>query len=591
MNNYFYKGYFMVVLLLATVPTKAQTVPKEMQIGDVKITITEQARRQIQKDVEARTASPTYLNILVDRMNLYFPIIERIFEEYNIPDELKYLAIQESALISDAVSSSNAVGFWQFKDFTGREVGLRVDRQIDERLNITSATIGAAKYLRKNNFFFDNWIYSVMAYNTGPTGAENFTDKSKYGAKKMTIDAKTHWYVKKYLSYVVAFSPHVGKDHSEGIWLDEDFKAGGESFEKLARKHSVNLEELKSYNKWLKRGNVPTDKPVTVLVPKRGKAPKRTQNRKEKTATTDPPPLTRADEAKIEKPEEKPYPKEVVNQVDNESRLTVIPINSIPSVVARSGDDVATLSARLAISEKKFRKYNDMGTSDELRPNEFYYIKKKKSRSKIGYHVTRQGETLWDVAQQYGIKKANLAKMNRMSIIDELKTGRVLWLSKTRPSNTQIAYHTVTNSSSSNTRTAKKEKPLPKKEKNVVEDRIIVTPPLSASERRKVKIHTVAKGETLSGIADIYEIALSDLLRWNELEDPDKISIGQNILVKPPIEEVKAKKKTRTHKVAPGDTLYAISRKYEMTVDELMDLNKLSSSAISIGQELLVFRK
>ena len=82
-------------------------------------------------------------------------MIERVLKEENVPDDFKYLCIQESGLISDAVSSAKAVGFWQFKDFTAREVGLRVDNRIDERKNIVSATRGAAKYLKRNNFQFD----------------------------------------------------------------------------------------------------------------------------------------------------------------------------------------------------------------------------------------------------------------------------------------------------------------------------------------------------------------------------------------------------------------------------------------------------
>jgi hypothetical protein len=54
------------------------------------------------------------------------------------------------------------VGFWQFKKFTAEEVGLRVDSHIDERMNITASSHGAAKYLKKNNFFFDNWVYALF---------------------------------------------------------------------------------------------------------------------------------------------------------------------------------------------------------------------------------------------------------------------------------------------------------------------------------------------------------------------------------------------------------------------------------------------
>ena len=96
---------FTFFFLLLCVAVHSQQVPKEMMIGDVKLTINESARRQIQQDVDRLTRSEAYYNILVDRMNLYFPYIEREHKKTKTPDEIKFLAIQESALISDAVSS------------------------------------------------------------------------------------------------------------------------------------------------------------------------------------------------------------------------------------------------------------------------------------------------------------------------------------------------------------------------------------------------------------------------------------------------------------------------------------------------------
>ena len=166
-------------------------VPGEMQFAGMKLKITEAAKKDIQKDVDALRSNPKYFNIKLDRVKLYFPIIERVLKDADIPDDFKYLAVQESALISDAVSSADAVGFWQFKDFTGREVGLRIDRYIDERLNIVSSTYGAAKYFKRHNFYFNNWVYTLLAHMTGRGGAAKFVKESNFGARKMTIDRNT----------------------------------------------------------------------------------------------------------------------------------------------------------------------------------------------------------------------------------------------------------------------------------------------------------------------------------------------------------------------------------------------------------------
>ena len=196
-------------------------VPANYEFADIKLTITENARKQIQKDVEALHRNQTYLNRRIEKIDLFFPIIERVFREENLPDDFKYLTIQESALVSDAVSSSNAVGFWQFKEASAIEVGLKVDRHIDERMHITASSRGAAKYLKKNNFFFDNWIYALLAYNTGPGGAEKHINKKYIGKKKMEINKHTHWYIKKFLAHKIAFEHEIHKNYAPTLRLYE----------------------------------------------------------------------------------------------------------------------------------------------------------------------------------------------------------------------------------------------------------------------------------------------------------------------------------------------------------------------------------
>ena len=139
---------FLSCLLYCSYYSHAQqpVVTSRMEFAGIKLRIMDDARREIQKDVDALTASPKYYEIKAERARTYFPIIERVFKEERLPQDFKYLCLQESALISDAVSTSNAVGFWQFKDFTAVEVGMRVDRTVDERKNIVASTRGAARW-------------------------------------------------------------------------------------------------------------------------------------------------------------------------------------------------------------------------------------------------------------------------------------------------------------------------------------------------------------------------------------------------------------------------------------------------------------
>ncbi|MEM6643831.1 MAG: LysM peptidoglycan-binding domain-containing protein [Bacteroidota bacterium] len=594
-------------------PCSAQTVPGKMMIGDVELKINESARKQIQKDVDRLTQSETYYNILVDRMNLYFPFIERAHQAAGIPNEIKFLSIQESALISDAVSSANAVGFWQFKDFTAREVGLRVDRQIDERLNIVSASKGSGKYFNSNNFFFDNWAYAVIAYQAGPGGAKAHTNKKNYGQKKLTITTNSYWYLKKFIAHVVAFSPAVGRPHSEGLWLEELTDVAGKSLYQIARQEKVELEELKKYNKWLKVGSVPKDKGYSVLVPRQGSKPQ---------------PLLAKDNKKPAKigSYNKSTAKTTATNFTLPDGTTLIPINDVPAMLSKPNDDLQSISARAGLSTKAFMKYNDLVEGQEIVPNKFYFVQKKKAWAKVEFHTSQSGETLWSISQKYGIRLLSLAKKNRIESAKELKEGRVLWLRKKRPKNTPIEYKKAISPQRdiilSNEPNVKNEMPVSaistdeisdsdkKRQDEAIKTETVLQDPTeedpgsnsenieaievpvvdAVAARKKVMIHTVAKGETLTSIAKLYEINVADLLRWNQLEDPNAIEIGQNVRVKKPVEEASKEKGTQTHTVQSGETLYAISRKYNMTVDEVMELNALSNFNLDAGQELKVYK-
>ncbi|MBT8406955.1 MAG: lytic transglycosylase domain-containing protein, partial [Deltaproteobacteria bacterium] len=99
------------------------------------------------------------------RTGRYFPYIEEKLAEAGMPDELKYMAVAESALITDIKSRKRAVGLWQFMSRTGRRYGLRKNRSLDERLDFEQSTEAAIKYLQRLHDKFDNWTLALAAYN------------------------------------------------------------------------------------------------------------------------------------------------------------------------------------------------------------------------------------------------------------------------------------------------------------------------------------------------------------------------------------------------------------------------------------------
>ena len=565
-------------------------VPSEMEFAGMKLKITEQARRDIQKDVDALRQSPKYFNIKLDRVKLYFPIIEEALKQENVPEDFKYLAVQESGLVSDEVSSSNAVGFWQFKDFTGREVGLRIDRNVDERLNIVASTHGAAKYFKRHNFFFKNWVYTVLAHMTGRGGAQKYVDKKNFGQNRHTINGKTHWYVKRFLAFKIAFGKDENGHHSEGLKLVVYEKGGGMSISKIADNFGIDHELMAKYNKWLKHGKVPTDKNYAVIIPVKNKIPKG---------------LIASKKGGIKAP--KSQSNVQLGENLNRNKTIFIKINGIPSILAKNNQSIESLAAEGGVSISQLLKYNDMKETTAIVGGETYYLRSKKNKSSVYYHTAEHGESLWEIAQKFGIKLNKLAKMNRMSIIDQPVPGRLMWLRKTRPKNVDVEIREIPSEKEIQEILKKDEKdtkkPVLLPAVPVADNPIETSPKASndgaSSKEGEYSIHVVKKGETLYAISKIYNVEVVELMDLNQSNGA--LEIGQelklpksaklSLTTEEPIaeqEEEKSEKITNFHVVKPGDTFYSISKKYNLTVDQLRDLNQKNNFDLSIGEKLKI---
>lgn len=643
--------FTLILLYIFQAINAAPRVPSTMQFAGMTLTIHESAKKQIQDDVEALHRNPTYFQKKLEKVDQYFPIIERVFREENVPDDFKYLVIQESALIGDAVSTSNAVGYWQFKEVTGKEVGLTIDRNIDERMHIVASTHGAAKYLKKNNFFFNNWIYALLAYNTGPGGAEQFVEKKYLGVNKMEITKHTHWYVKKFLAHKIAFEDEIYKNPNPEIRLYEYTETRDKSLKELSDLFQIDQNQLAEYNRWIRRNNIPGDKdyifivPVSstdqiahnILAPGKNEIPKSASSPRTIFTAAYTPPEKYAFE------DDKKFPVVKKNVLTKK-----ISINGIPGFIASSNDRIATVTIDHDITQKKFLKYNDLVSSDEIIPGQVYYLKPKKSKAKIHYHVVIPGESAWSVSQKYGIKLRQLLTKNRMKQEKDLASGMVMWMRFIRPEDVPVEYRNPVASNVSvqsypNQNTTPQEvrptptsieansppiKKIPAAEEsefifeeideqtqyidrnsyvnlqNVQKNEVIVPTSSGTSDLKgvgdsksveKTKInHIVNSGETLFSIARKYEVSIGDIRQWNSIDNLDVLSVGQRLTIYAPVQfqtSAPAEKPAtypNTYVVKKNDTLYSIARQHGMTIKDLMELNGKDDFIIAEGEVLKI---
>jgi membrane-bound lytic murein transglycosylase D len=435
MTGIFTRGHRFISLLFFLILSigfcaEAQTpeIPSSVSFGGITVKFDRSAQNLIEEDVKNLMSNKKFWEEKMERAILHFPIVESILMDEEVPIDFKYLAVQESSFKPDVVSSSNAVGYWQFKPETAVGLNLRVDKEVDERKNISSSTHAAAWYLKKNNQQFNNWVSSLYSYYLGAGGVKKVVPASWAYAREITLTGKTDRYMLRFFAHKIALEAGIERFRSANkIVLIESEYGKGQSFDEIARSLGINAGELASYNRWVTNGKVPTDREylITVPVPVDQVAAVR-----EKLSL----PVQEGTVAAAYEDTGFPLLKPSSTQSKDKNGPLFYEINGLPGIQARAGDKPKDLAKAGKLSTPRFMKYNDMVKDMPLIPGNVYYLAKKNKKAATPFHTARPGDTWQSVSQQYGMRLVSLLNYNRtISRNYPIQTGQVLWLSKKRP--------------------------------------------------------------------------------------------------------------------------------------------------------------
>jgi len=256
-------------------------IPEELSFANEDVPLKYfDVRENLDRELQLNTYWHSQTLLILKRANRYFPIIEPILKEKGIPDDFKFLAVAESAL-SQVVSPSKAVGFWQIVEKTGKELGLEINLEVDERYNIDKSTRAACEFLLKSYNKFGSWTMAAASYNFGRNGIDKqIFRQNNESYYDLVLGEETERYLYRILAMKAIYqNPHkygfiLGKSDLypplKYTYVEVDSSIANITL--FAEAYNTNYKMIKTFNPWLRENFLTnkTRKKYQILIPERG---------------------------------------------------------------------------------------------------------------------------------------------------------------------------------------------------------------------------------------------------------------------------------------------------------------------------------
>ena len=241
-----------------TIPASIDFCGEKAPLSDLDI------KEKLDKELLSNTYFHSNTLLYFKRANRWFPIIEPILKQNNIPIDFKYLALVESNL-SNVISPAGATGYWQLMKPTAISMGLIINDEVDERYHVEKSTHAACKYLSKAYNKFNNWTLSAAAYNMGINGIQKQLTKQQTNSYyDLLLNAETARYVFR----ILAVKEILENPKSYGFKFRQDDLYPTVSYHELkvdssilnlvsfAKNQGISYKTLKIFNPWLRKNKL-----------------------------------------------------------------------------------------------------------------------------------------------------------------------------------------------------------------------------------------------------------------------------------------------------------------------------------------------
>ncbi len=466
----------------------------------------------------------------------YFPMFEEAFARKNVPLEIKYLAIVESALNPKAVSKMGATGIWQFMYHTGKQYNLKIDSYVDERSDPLKASEAAAQYMSNMYAIFGDWELVLASYNSGPGNVSKAIRRS--GGQQNFWDIRKHL-PKETQGYVPAFLAT--------MYLYEYRKEHGIKPNKAPLQHfatdTILIKKQMSFKQIADLMDVPVSQ-LQLLNPS--------------------------------------YKLNVIPFYPDQNHYLRLPKDKIALFTSNEDKVYAYVQHDSEVKEKPFQST----TTTAIAAKDSSYVPKEREQGHIKYYKVQRGDNLSAIASKYDVALTDLKRWNNLSGNSigygkslKIITSESLAVAKNEPEKEGIVVQ-----------------PTAKQTSAVAESKTKKAVSTDTLSTNQSYIYVVQKGESLFAIAQRYKVTVAEIIKWNHLEGSN-VHTGTTLQLKEKLtpdteskEELASAPELKNieYVVKAGDNLGNIAKKFGTSLADLKEWNNLSDNTIALGKTLIV---